>query len=412
MNVKKLYAIFFIVYFTLGVFEAYFVLYLPLYYYEILNVNRSNLAFIQFLGYFSLIVTPVFAYIFDKYVKSERNQKIVVLFCSISLCSCFSIFLYNKNILVLYGIFLGVYFLSRTFIRTIMSKLFLTLSVNSPKIKHNMILIVNGATAVSFLFVSLFFDFTIQNLYSQQQWGMFFIIGWLLTLPLISIILLLRKSTIFTGYKKKNEKINIAQNIERNKGKTKPWFVIFLYIAFFLASSDLIFLSLVSSWVFTTHGEESLRFFFSFYYIFNIFSLLGYLVASKIAKKISNIFLLFVFCSFYLFFLSFLPFSNFPLFIILQCSLSIVGYIANYMFVSISQTISVNTRYKTLTFQTLLTCQSIARIVFTPLGTSLSATASVEMLIFISTILLSFSCLLQLVLVLVIKFKQVKGFNK
>ena len=69
----------------------------------------------------------------------------------------FTIFLYNKNILALYGIFLGVYFLSRTFIRTIMSKLFLTLSVNSPKIKHNMILIVNGAAAVSFLFVSLFF---------------------------------------------------------------------------------------------------------------------------------------------------------------------------------------------------------------------------------------------------------------
>ena len=411
MNVKKLYGIFFLVYFTLGVFEAYFVLYIPLYYYEILNVNRSNLAFIQFFGYLSLIVTPVLAYIFDKYMKSERNQKIVVLICSIFLCSCFSIFLYNKNILVLYGIFLGVYFLSRTFIRTVMSKLFLTLSVSSPKIKHNMILIVNGATAVSFLFVSLFFDFTIQNLYSQQQWGMFFIIGWVLTLPLISIILFLRKSTIFTGYKIKNEN-NFAQNIERKKGKTKAWFVIFLYIAFFLASSDLIFLSLVSSWVFTTYGEESLRFFFSFYYIFNIFSLLGYFIASKIAKKISNIFLLFVFCSFYLFFLSFLPFSNFLIFIILQCSLSIVGYTANYMYVSISQTISVNTRYKTLTFQTLLTCQSIARIVFTPLGTSLSATTSVEFLIFISTILLSFSCLLQLVLVLINRFKQSKEFNK
>ena len=411
MNVKKLYGIFFLVYFTLGVFEAYFVLYIPLYYYEILNVNRSNLAFIQFFGYLSLIVTPVLAYIFDKYVKSESNQKIVVLICSIFLCSCFSIFLYNKNILVLYGIFLGVYFLSRTFIRTVMSKLFLTLSVSSPKIKHNMILIVNGATAVSFLFVSLFFDFTIQNLYSQQQWGIFFIIGWLLTLPLISIILFLRKSTIFTGYKIKNEN-NFAQNIERKKGKTKACFVIFLYIAFFLASSDLIFLSLVSSWVFTTHGEESLRFFFSFYYIFNIFSLLGYFIASKIAKKISNILLLFIFCSFYLFFLSFLPFSNFLLFIILQCSLSIVGYTANYMYVSISQTISVNTRYKTLTFQTLLTCQSIARIVFTPLGTSLSATTSVEMLIFISTILLSFSCLLQLVLVLINKFKQIKEFKK
>ena len=273
-----------------------------------------------------------------------------------------------------------------------------------------MILIVNGSTAVSFLFVSLFFDSTIQNLYSQQQWGVFFIFGWFLTLPLISIIFLLRKSTIFTSYKIKNEN-NCIKTIEREKRKTRAWFVIFLYIAFFLASSDLIFLSLVSSWVFTTHGEESLRFFFSFYYVFNIFSLLGYFIASRIAKKISNIFLLFVFCSFYLFFLSFLPFSNFLIFIILQCSLSIVGYTANYMYVSISQSISVSTRYKTLTFQTLLTCQSMARIVFTPLGTSLSTTTSVEMLIFMSTILFAFSCGIQLILVLVNKIRKIKEFR-
>ena len=413
MNVKKMYGIFFLVYFTLGVFEAYFGLYIPLFYYEILAVNRNSLAFIQFFGYLSLIITPLVAYIFDTRIKSERNHKIFVYLCVILLCSCFSIFLINKNILSLYGIFLGVYFLARMFIRTIMSKIFLTLSVESPKIKHHMILIVNGARGVSFLLVSLSFDFIIKNIYSLPHWEMFFMVGWILTLPLLSIILLLRNNTIFSDQssRKSNKDIE-SKTIKKKSQKRIFWFAFFLFFTFFLASSDLIFLSLVSSWVFTTHGEESLRFFFSFYYIFNIFSLLGYLVASKIAKKISNIFLLFVFCSFYLFFLSFLPFSNFPLFIILQCSLSIVGYIANYMFVSISQTISVNTRYKTLTFQTLLTCQSLARIVFTPLGTFLSTTASVEMLIFISTILLSFSCLLQLVLVLVIKFKQVKGFNK
>ena len=412
MNVKKMYGIFFLVYFTLGVFEAYFGLYIPLFYYEILAVNRNSLAFIQFFGYLSLIITPLVAYIFDAHIKSERNHKIFVYLCVILLCSCFSIFLINKNILLLYGIFLGVYFLARMFIRTIMSKIFLTLSVESPKIKHHMILIVNGARGVSFLLVSLFFDLIIKNIYSLPQWEMFFMVGWMLTLPLLSIILFLRNNTIFSDQSSKNNIKDIeSKNIKKMSQKRVLWFVIFLYIAFFLASSDLIFLSLVSSWVLTRYNEFSLRIFFSLYYVISIFALLGYYIASKIAKRISNIFLLFIFCCFYLIFLVLLPFSNFPTFLVLQCGLTFAGYIANYMYVSIAQTISVNTRYKTFVYQLLLTCQSIANIVFAPIGTSLSVFISVEMLIFVSSIFLAFSCGIQLILVLVNKIKQIKEFD-
>ena len=412
MNVRKMYGIFFLVYFTLGVFEAYFGLYIPLYYYEILDVNRNDLAFIQFFGYLSLIITPIFAYILDAYIKSERIHKIFVFLCVILLCSCFSIFLINKSILLLYGIFLGVYFLSRMVIRTIMSKIFLVYSVESPKIKHHVILIVNGATGVSFLVVSLVFDFILKNIYSLPQWELFFIIGWLLTLPLIFMILLLKKQTIFREQEVKNSNDEIlAEKTKKKPQKGFILFVIFLYISFFLASSDLIFLSLVSSWVFTKFSEFSLRFFFNFYYVITICSLLGYYFASKIAKKISNMLLLFVFCCFYLLFLVLLPFSNFPVFLVLQCGLAFAGYLANYMYVSIAQTISVNTRYRTFVFQLLLMSQSIANIVFTPIGSSLSAFVSVEMLIFFSSILFAFSCGIQLILVLVNKIKQIKDFN-
>ena len=412
MNVRKMYGIFFLVYFTLGVFEAYFGLYIPLYYYEILDVNRNDLAFIQFLGYLSLIITPIFAYILDAYIKSERNHKIFVYLCVTLLCSCFSIFIFNKNTLILYGIFMGVYFLSRMVIRTLMSKVFLKLSVESPKIKHRMILIVNGATGVSFLVVSFIFDFILKDIYSLPQWEMFFIIGWLLTLPLIFIVLLLKKSAIFREQEIKNSSEKIINKEAKTKSQKGLFlFVILLYVSFFLASSDLIFISLVSSWVFTKFNEVSLRLYFNFYYVITISSLLGYYFASKIAKKISNILLLFVFCCIYLFFLILLPFSNFPVFLVLQCSLAFAGYIANYMYVSISQTISVNTRYATFVFQLLLMSQSIANIVFTPIGTSISSFLSVETMIFISSILFAFSCGIQLILVLINKIKQIKEFN-
>ena len=413
MNVKKMYGIFFLVYFTLGVFEAYFVLYIPLFYFEILAVNRNDFAIFQFFGFLSLIITPLVGYIFDAHIKSERNHKIFVFLCVILLCSCFSIFLINKNILLLYGFFLGVYFLSRMFIRTIMVKIFLTLSVKSPKIKHHMILIVNGARGVSFLLVSLVFDFIIKNVYSLPQWEMFFTIGWMLTLPLLSIVLFLRNNTIFSDQSSKNSNKDIeSKSIKKKSQKRVLWGAIFLFIAFFLASSDLIFLSLVSSWVLTRYNESSLRIFISLYYVITIFALLGYYFASKIAKRISNHFLLFIFCCIYLFFLVLLPFSNFPMFLVIQCGLAFAGYIANYMYVSIAQTISVNTRYKTFVYQILLMSQSIANIVFTPLGTSLSAFISVEILISLSSILLAFSCGIQLTLVLVNKIKQIKEFNK
>lgn len=407
-----MYGIFFLVYFTLGVFEAYFVLYIPLFYYEILAVNRNNLAFIQFFGYLSLILTPIFAYILDAHIESERNHKILVFLCVILLCSCFSIFLINKNILLLYGIFLGVYFLSRMFIRTIMSKIFLTLSVKSPKIKHHMILIVNGARGVSFLLVSLVFDIIIKNIYSLPQWELFFMIGWMMTLPLLSIVLFLRNNTIFSDQSSKNSNKDIeSKNIKKKSQKRIFWFAFFLFIAFFLASSDLIFLSLVSSWVLTRYNEFSLRIFFSLYYVITIFALFGYYFASRIAKRINNIFLLFIFCCFYLLFLVLLPFSSFPMFLVIQCGLAFSGYIANYMYVSIAQTISVNTRYKTFVYQILVMSQSIANIVFAPIGTSLSAFISVEMLIFLSSILFAFSCGIQLTLVLINKIKQIKEFN-
>ena len=412
MNVRKICCIFFLVYFTLGVFEAYFGLYIPLYYYEILDVNRNDLAFIQFFGYLSLIITPIFAYILDAYIKSERNHKIFVYLCVILLCSCFSIFLINKNLLLLYGIFLGVYFLSRMVIRTIMSKIFLTLSVESPKIKHHMILIANGATGVSFLVVSLVFDFVLKDIYSLPQWELFFIIGWLLTIPLIFIVLLLKKHTIFReqGVKNINDAI-ISEKSHKKSQKGFFLFVVFLFISFFLASSDLIFISLVSSWIFTKFSEFSLRFYFNFYYVITICSLLGYYFASKIAKRISNTSLFFIFCCIYLFFTILLPFSNFPMFLAIQCGLAFAGYIANYLYVSIAQTISVNARYKTVVYQLLLMSQSIANIVFTPIGTSLSAFISVETLIFFSSILLAFSCGIQLILVLVNKIKRIKEFK-
>jgi len=412
MNVKKTYGIFFLVYFTWGVFEAYFGLYIPLYYYEILAVNRNDLAFIQFFGYLSLIITPLVAYVFDAHIDSERSHKIFVYLCAILLCSCFSIFLINKNILLLYGIFLGVYFLCRLVIGTIMSKIYLTLSVESPKIKHPMILIINGAKGVSFLVISLFFDAIVKNVYSLPQWELFFMIGWMLTLPLLSVALFLRNYTIFSNHSSPNRNNDVESKSSKNKSQKRVfWFAFFLYIAFFLASSDLIFLSLISSWVLTRYNEFSLRFFFNFYYVITICSLLGYYFASKIAKKISNISLFFVFCCLYLFFLVLLPFSNFPMFLVIQCALAFAGYIANYLYVSIAQTISVNARYKTVVYQLLLMSQSIANIVFTPIGTSLSAIISVETLIFFSSILLAFSCGIQLILVLVNKIKHIKEFK-
>jgi len=112
---KRNYISFFIIYFTLSITQIYLAVYLPLYLLNIRLVVRSELAFIQVLAFSVLFVDPILGFSFDKYIK---NKKIIISFSILLFLISFFVsilFVSIYNYLPIFGIFLALNLLSRTF---------------------------------------------------------------------------------------------------------------------------------------------------------------------------------------------------------------------------------------------------------------------------------------------------------
>ena len=129
---NRIYVGFIFIYSTIAIFEFYYINYIPFYYLNVVQVNRTELAFVQFFSYLFLFITPLTGFFYGKYIKKEKYGKLFY-YCSNSvLCSSFLIFILCKDILFLFGIFLFIYLFSVSMIRAVMIDLFLTISNPQP----------------------------------------------------------------------------------------------------------------------------------------------------------------------------------------------------------------------------------------------------------------------------------------
>ena len=133
MNLLKTnYISFFIVYFIISLINTFVILYIPVFMLVILDVNRVELAFIQFLSYLTLFLGPITGFFFDKF---SHKKKKLILISSIFLVFSFSFFNLNIYNLSYFGIFLALNFASRLIIKAAMSKLMLEASEQKDKKK-------------------------------------------------------------------------------------------------------------------------------------------------------------------------------------------------------------------------------------------------------------------------------------
>ncbi len=122
---KTNYISFFIVYFIISLINTFIALYIPVFMLIVLNVNRIELAFIQFLSYITLFLGPITGLFFDKF--SHKKKKILFI-SSVFLFLSFSFFNLNITNLSYFGIFLSLNFASSLIIKAGMSKLMLETS--------------------------------------------------------------------------------------------------------------------------------------------------------------------------------------------------------------------------------------------------------------------------------------------
>lgn len=393
INNNRILSGFFVIYFTISIFDAYFIIYIPLYYLNIIDVNQTELAFIQSITYLTLFVTPGLGLYYDKFVNKTSISKAILYICYVTLTGSFLIFILYKEIILIYGIFVFIYFFSKSMIRTIMTRLFLEVVEESKKLKLNIILFVNTATIGGYLVVSLIFNFNVLNITSTTFWDKFFIFGWFSSVLIIFIGIILSRKIKFL-----KESINLEEfpNKLSSLGlfRYELFIIGIIYFSYILATSDLLVSYPLSSWIFNKFTEKGFRFYSSLYFIFFMCSILGLYLSNQLCKKYNEKKLMCIFIYLYIILLLPITISNFPIFMILNSGLSVIASSIATAYTSLVTDFSNKGRYRTFKYQFLQTSTSISNIVFIPLGTLYFGIINVETLIIISGILIGISGIL------------------
>ena len=396
---QKVFFGFFLIYFIISVFDVYILVYIPLYYFNILNVNRTELAFIQSLTYLTLIVLPILGFLYDRYIKSESQMKRLFYYSFVPLCCSFLIFIYFKEYLALYGIFVFLKFISSSLIRTGTTGTFLRyVSEGDTKNKRmnrrlKLIFIINSATALTYFIISLVFNTLVVNIESLYSWNSFFIIGWIISIPMISLTFFYFRKIVFF---EKNDNKEDKDKIKKSRlGRVEFISIIIVYLAVFLGFSDALYLYPKSDWIYDNFSETAFRTYVSLYFIFSFCSFFGYYLFYLLNKRFHNHRkLIFITICFYTPLMFLITISLFPFFMLLQALLSVLGSIANLTYVSHVTDFSIEMKHRTFIYQVLTTPLTFANIIFLPLGTYLSNYIPFEALIVISCFLFIISLFL------------------
>ncbi|MFX1394983.1 MAG: hypothetical protein ACFFAH_15630, partial [Promethearchaeota archaeon] len=118
---KKNYVIYFSFYFVSQVLFVIIHVYLPIYFFNILNVNRKELAFIQIFSYLTLFSKPILSVYFDKKGTTSKRKKIIEI-ASLGVLVSFVFLIFNLELLLVFGVFLGLNFICMSLIDVCIDK--------------------------------------------------------------------------------------------------------------------------------------------------------------------------------------------------------------------------------------------------------------------------------------------------
>ena len=299
---KRNYFAYFYIYFIIQVIFIYLNVYLPIYFFNILNINRIELAFVQIFAYLTLFIRPFIAIYFDK-----KNPSIKPLFivCSIGTLISFIFFLFSLNILVIFGIFLGINFACASVIRVIVDKIIIDFSPDEKSRDKSALYMQLGGISGA-LFPNIVFILIFKDLHSLPTWNQFFLIGIFSVVPVIFVSFLL---------KLQSESINEIKNIEEMDVKKKK--IILLGIILFLFYSERIYEYPVEPWILNRYGEEYFTLLAIFVAIIIIINAVGVILAGIFSNKFDRIKILIISSLGYGILLIIAPFTDLITFFIL-----------------------------------------------------------------------------------------------
>ncbi len=393
LHKNKVFLSFFLIYFVITMFQVIFLYFIPLFYLDVLKVDPKELALVQIFPYLPLFMSPLFGYFYDRYFKKEVQSKLLFYICCLILSGSILIFIFYKESLYLFGLFTFLSLFSIFLIRTVMSNLYLRISQEFPSVKQTIILILRITTIIAYLTTSILFQVIIVKISLLTLWHIFFFLCFsvMIIFIIISVALNSKIQLLSPTY-------NIKESSKSDSLNNKNPIMLIIYIAFFLGSSDLLFLYLFSSWILNKYGESSFRVYSFLLLIFPIGQLLGNIIAYKLdlkkgnnGKEYDKRKLMFIGIISYMLLMGSLTVSNFVLILIINFGLSFTASLAIFSYTSFITDISKNKKYKTCKFQFLQTYTSLAKIIFVPISYLLYSFVVMEFLILTSVVLFGIS---------------------
>ncbi len=380
--IKSNYLAYFVVYFTINIMNIYLLIYFPLYFFDVLNINRQALALTQFISKSTLILAIFLGYFYDKFA---QKKKFIISISGAIFFFSFLLFILFRNTLFWFGVFLSISLVTKTVIQTGMSKLMFELVKSNEDLKKNVILISNASSSLGAFIPTIFFSIIVLDFYSFSLWNSFFLIGWIISFPLLLTFFLI-KDTNHERINTQNEIKLVPQNQEIGiSSKSKLWLTIIVYVSYFLFWGSYLFGYPLSSWITFKFGQNAFKFYSSFYIIFFLFNMTGFFIAKKIHKEgnETKVIMIGIFSVVSLF-LIYPYISFFPIFFILYSFEAFIYglVISNFLYIIID--ISRRGKYENLKYQIMQSSSYLGNAIFTSLGIFLSSYFSTTSLMVIS----------------------------
>ena len=373
---KTNYISFFIVYFIISLINTFIALYIPVFMLIVLDVNRIELAFIQFLSYITLFLGPIIGLFFDKF--SHKKKKILFI-SSVFLFLSFSFFNLNITNLSYFGIFLSLNFASSLIIKAGMSKLMLETS-EQKDIRKNIILISNVSASFGSIVPIILFNVLINDINSISLWTLFFNLCWIMSCPILITVFLIQDKLLIADIKSANIILGPA-DIKKKKGNSFELLLIFL-TNFFIWGDKLLEFPFIS-WILTKFGESG---FFNYSYLFFVFTYLymgGWFISRRLINQDKSRKYFSISIVFYASLLFFIIFSDLSTFLLITAANKIVSGIMMSQLTERNVNISKESKNTALSYEFIRSSSLLANFIFVPLGTFLSLYIPCELLIII-----------------------------
>jgi MFS family permease len=351
-----------------------------------------------------MFIAPALGLLFDKY---SKKKKFILISSSILFLASFLFSVLNGSNVGIFGFFLALNLLAQEFIKVIVSKMIIEHS-NNENVKDGHLTAINVSSNVGSFIPSIVFLFTVHNIFSINQWNIFFLFGFLSSLPIILSIFLMKSPAKDLGKNLKHyEKDSIGS------GGINLLNFILLFLSYLLIWSDKLYQFPFSSWILTKFGEEGFNIYSLFYIVLILLNIGGWIIGQRISsgmnKKIEyNITknrieidtnenhqeailnklklytkkrIIAVTVGVYIALTFMMAFSDFIFLMMIQGIIQVVAGIMMLNYTSLMMAISNTGKYKTFKFQCLKIAYAFSCVIFIPLGTYFSAFIEIEILI-------------------------------